>query len=147
MRVQGYHANLVVGASYMRTQPARPRTPTSRMEFTGVDVRWMRDGVQLRGEWVDGQPNDSRHTRGGYIDAFVHRRQMGPVTALARIEMLDFTGGRTPVYARRATLGARVLIADGLYASVNGSRQTGAIYSQFRNSVDLGLTYTIRFAK
>ena len=147
VRVQAYHRDLVVGASYIRTQPFRPRTPTSRMEFTGVDVRWMRDGFQLRGEWVEGQPNDSRHTRGGYIDAFVHRREMGPVTAVARVEMLDYTGGRTPVYARRATLGARVLIVDGLYATMNGSHQTGAIYSEFRNSVDLGLTYTVRFSK
>jgi hypothetical protein len=147
VRVQGYHGSLVVGASYIRTQPFRPRTPTARMEFTGVDVRWMRDGFQLRGEWLDGEPNASRHTRGGYIDAFVHRREMGPVTAVARVEMLDFTGGRTPVFARRATLGARVLIADGLYATVNGSHQTGAVYSEYRNSVDLGLTYTLRFSR
>jgi hypothetical protein len=147
VRVQGYHRDLVVGASYIRTQPFRPRTPTSRMEFAGVDVRWMRDGFQLRGEWVDGEPNDDRRTRGGYVDAFLHRREMGPVTAVARVEMVDYTGGRTPVHARRATLGARVLIVDGLYATVNASHQTGAIYSEYRNSVDLGLTYTIRFSK
>ena len=147
VRVQGYHRNLVVGASYIRTQPFRPRTPSSRMEFTGVDVRWMRDGIQLRGEWVDGEPNDGRHTRGGYVDAFVHRREMGPVTAVARVEMLDYTGSRMVVNARRATLGARVLVVDGLYATVNASHQTGAIYSDARNSVDLGLTYTVRFSK
>jgi hypothetical protein len=147
VRVQGYHGDLVVGASYIRTQPFRPKTPTSRMEFTGVDVRWMRGGFQLRGEWLDGQPNDGRHTRGGYVDAFVHRREMGPVTAVARVEMLDYRGSRTVVNARRATLGARVLIVDGLYATVNASHQTGAIYADFRNSVDLGLTYTVRFSK
>jgi hypothetical protein len=147
VRVQGYHGDFVVGASYIRTQPFRPRTPTSRAVFSGVDVRWMRDGFQLRGEWVDGRPNDNRHTRGGYIDAFLHRREMGPVTALARVEMLDYSGGRIPVLAKRATIGARVLIVDGLYATVNGSHQTGAIYSENRNSVDLGLTYTVRFAR
>jgi hypothetical protein len=147
VRVQGYHGDLVVGASYIRTQPFRPRTPASRMEFTGVDVRWMRDGLQLRGEWVDGTPNDGRHTRGGYVDAFVHRREMGPVTAVARVEMLDYTSNRMVVNARRATLGARVLIVDGLYATVNASHQTGAIYADFRNSVDLGLTYTVRFSE
>jgi hypothetical protein len=147
VRVQGHHGDLIVGASYIHTQPFRPKYPTSRAKFSGVDVRWMRSGLQLRGEWVDGQANDHRHTRGGYLDAFLHRREMGPVTALARVETLDFTGGKTPVIPRRATVGARVLITDGLFASVNGSHQTGAIYGDSRNSVDVGLTYTIRFSR
>jgi hypothetical protein len=146
VRVQGYHGDLVVGASYIRTQPARPKTPASRATFSGVDVRWMRNGVQLRGEWVDGRPNDNKHTRGGYIDALVHRQGMGPVTAVARLEMLDYSA-KTPVLATRATIGARVRLLDGLYATVNGSHQTGAVYSGDRDVVDLALTYTVRFPR
>jgi acetyl-CoA acyltransferase len=31
--------------------------------FTGVDVRWMHKGVQLRGEWITGRPFDGTTTR------------------------------------------------------------------------------------
>jgi hypothetical protein len=151
VRVQGYHGDLIVGASYIRTQPFAPKTPASRNVFSGIDVRWMRDGVQLRGEWVDGKPNDDPHTRGGYVDAFLHRREMGPVTVVARLEVLDFDHPvpANSVLARRATIGARVLVVDGLYATINGSHQTGAIYSnpEAPTSVDVGLTYTLRFAR
>ena len=147
VRVQGYHGDLVIGASYIRTQPFRPKYPTSRATFSGVDVRWMRGGFQLRGEWLDGQANDDRHTRGGYIDTLLHRREMGPVTAVARMEVLDYDAGARSFLAKRATLGARVAITEGLYATVNGSHQTGASYADFRNSVDVGLTYTIRFSR
>jgi hypothetical protein len=40
-----------------------------------------------------------------------------------------------------------VQIADGLYATVNGSHQIGALYSDYRNSVDVGLTYTVRLSR
>ncbi len=148
VRVQGYHGDLVVGASHIRTQPYQPaRYARGRAVFNGLDVRWMRGGVQLRGEWLDGQPFDGMHTRGGYVDAFLHRREMGPVTALARFEVLDYDAGARSVLAKRATLGARVLITDGLYATVNGCHQSGALYSDYRNAVDVGLSYTVRFPK
>jgi hypothetical protein len=147
IRVQGYHGDLVVGASYIHTQPFAPKTPASRTAFSGVDGRWMRGGFQVRGEWLDGTPNDERHTRGGYVDAFLHRPAMGPVTAVARVEVLDYESPRGSVVAKRATIGARVLIVDGLFATVNGSKQTGGVYSDFRNAVDMALTYTVRFPR
>ena len=148
VRVQGYYGDLVVGASHIRTQPYQPaRYAFGDAVFSGVDVRWMRSGVQLRGEWIDGQPFDDMHTRGGYLDAFVHRPAMGPVTAVARFEVLDYDAGVRSVLAKRATLGARVLVADGLYAQVNGSHQMGVLYSEFRNSIDVALTYTVRFPR
>jgi hypothetical protein len=148
VRVQGYYGDVVVGASHIRTQPYQPaRYARGRAIFNGFDVRWMRGGFQLRGEWLDGQPFDRTHTRGGYLDAFLHRREMGPVTALARIEVLDYDAGARSVLAKRATVGARVQVADGLYATLNGSHSMGALYSEHRNSVDLGLTYTVRFSK
>lgn len=148
VRVQAYRGDVVVGASHIRTQPYQPaRYAFGRAVFNGVDVRWMRGGFQLRGEWLDGQPFDHAHTRGGYVDAFLHRREMGPVTALARVEVLDYTSAKRTALAKRATIGARVQIADGLYATVNGSHQMGALYSDYRNSADVGVTYTLRFSK
>src|SRR5262245_50418522 len=61
-----------------------------RAVFTGVDVRWMYNGIQLRGEFLSGRPFDGTTTTGGYIDLLVHRVGMGPVTAVARLERLDY---------------------------------------------------------
>jgi hypothetical protein len=148
VRVQGYHGDVILGASHIRTQPYQPaRYAFGRASFNGIDARWMRDGLQLRGEWIDGQPFDDMHTRGGYLDVFLHRSEMGPVTALARMEVLDYDAGARSVLARRATVGARVLVVDGLYAQVNAAHQSGAIYSEFRNSLDVAFTYTVRFPR
>ena len=148
VRVQGYHGSLVVGASHIRTQPYQPaRYAFGRAVFSGVDARWMRGGVQLRGEWIDGQPFDDMHTRGGYVDAFVHTPAMGRVTAVARAEVLDYDAGPRSVLAKRGTLGARVLVADGLYAQINAAHQMGALYSEYRNSIDVALTYTVRYGR
>ena len=148
IRVQGYHRDLIVGASHIRTQPYHPaRYAHGRAVFSGFDARWMRSGFQLRGEWLDGQPFDNVHTRGGYIDAFVHRREMGPVTAVARAEVMDYDARARSVLARRATLGARVLIADGLYAQLNATRQSRVISEDRRTFADVALTYTVRFPR
>jgi hypothetical protein len=148
IRVQAYRGGLVVGASRIRTQPYQPaRYARGRAIFNGVDVRWMHEGVQLRAEWLDGRPFDGMHTRGGYLDTSVHRREMGPVTAVFRIEVLDYDAGARSVFARRATAGARVQVATGLFAQVNGSHQSGALYDQPADAVDAALTYTVRFGK
>lgn len=147
-RVQGYAGGVVAGVSHIRTQPYQPaRYAFGRAVFSGVDARWMRGGFQLRGEWLTGRPFDGMHTRGGYLDAFLHRREMGPVTAVARVEMLDYEAGARSVLAKRGTLGARIRVADGLFAQVNASHQMGALYSDFRNSADVALTYTVRVAR
>jgi hypothetical protein len=149
VRLQGYYKSLTVGASHIDTLPyqTNSRALASRAMFNGFDARWMQGGFQLRGEWLDGRPFDGMHTRGGYIDAFVHRREMGPVTALARAEVLDYDAGERSRLAKRVTVGARIHVVDALYAQVNGSHQIGALYSDFRNSADLALTYTVRFPR
>lgn len=148
VRVQAYHGGLIVGASHIRTQPYQPaRYARGRAIFSGFDARWMHDGIQLRAEWLDGQPFDGMHTRGGYLDASVHRREMGPVAAVFRTEVLDYDAGMRSVLAKRTTVGARIQIAQGLFAQVNGSHQSGALYNQPADAVDAALTYTVRFGR
>ena len=81
--------------------------------------RWMRGGVQVRGEWIDGRSFAGTRTYGGYADLIVHRPFMGPVTAVARAERLDYLAGRFSSYPRRYTAGARVRLASMLVAHVN----------------------------
>jgi hypothetical protein len=148
VRVQGYYGALVVGASRIQTMPYQPaRYAFGRAIFNGVDARWMKGGLQLRGEWLDGQPFDGMHTRGGYLDVFLHRREMGPVTAVSRVEVLDYDAGPRSAFARRTTVGARVQVAPALFAQVNTSHQSGALYNAKANATDVALTYTVRFPR
>ena len=127
VRAQGSAGPFIIGLSHIRTLPDETGSFVhGRMEFTGLDLRWMRGSVQLRGEWIKGQPFDGTTTTGWYADAIVHRVAMGPVTAVARIEQLDYdTSPPFDLHRRRQTLGARIRIRDGLSAEVNLMHQTG----------------------
>jgi hypothetical protein len=146
VRAQSSAGPFIVGVSHILTQPDLTGSfIQGRMEFTGLDVRWMRGGVQLRGEWIEGQPFDGTTTTGWYADAIVHRVHMGPVTAVARIEQLDYdTSPPFALHRRRQTVGARVRIRDGLSADVNILHQTGQSDEYGPAAIDLGVTYSVR---
>jgi hypothetical protein len=110
----------------------------------------MKGGVQLRGEWLAGQSWDGPWTKGGYVDAFLHRPFMGPVTAVARVEKLDYVSlnASKSRFFKRGTVGGLVRIADGLVGQVNLSHQPGGLaYGDIETAADFALTYTVRFAR
>lgn len=147
VRVQGLVGPAILGISRIRTRPYQPETfARGRADFTGLDVRWMRGGVQLRGEWITGQPFDGRTTTGWYADAIVHRVAMGPVTAVARVEKLDYPNPvqTRAVHAKRQTIGARIRILEGLSAQVNALHHTGLLGSLGSRALDIGVTYSFR---
>jgi hypothetical protein len=147
VRVQGTVGTAIVGVSRIRTLPYQsPRFASGHAEFTGVDVRWMKGGVQLRGEWIDGQPFDNTTTTGWYVDAIVHRPAMGRFTALGRVERLDYdTSPQHALHSRRQTAGLHVRVADGLGAQVNLMHHTGLLHQPKRVSLDAGVTYSVRY--
>jgi hypothetical protein len=149
VRAQSSAGPFIVGLSHIRTLSGQTGSfVRGRMEFTGLDLRWMRDGVQLRGEWIKGQPFDGTTTMGWYADAIVHRVAMGPVTAVARIEQLDYdTRPPFDLHRRRQTLGARIRIREGLSAEVNVLHQTGQPDEYGRAAVDIGVTYSVRLPR
>ena len=146
VRLQGSVGPSIVGASYIRTRPSAARSfARGHAAFTGVDMRWMASGVQLRGEWIEGQPWDGVRTFGGYVDAIIHRPRMGRVTAVARVERLDYLAGRFSSFPRRYTLGARVNVIDHLVTHLNFVRQpTDRTGHPGHTSLDVGLTFTMR---
>jgi hypothetical protein len=145
-RLQGYHGPWIVGVSRIRTQPTQPGSfARGRAEFTGVDVRWMHDGVLVRGEWITGQPFDGPTTDGWYADVMLHRAAMGPVTAVLRGEQLNYnTTSRFALHERRLTSGAKIRLPHGLTAQVNLFRQSGSLPKYRSTPVDLALTYSVR---
>jgi hypothetical protein len=146
VRMQGSGGPLIVGTSYIRTRPSRERPwAFGFTQFTGVDFRFMKGGVQLRGEGVAGRPFIGAKTRGLYADLLVHKSRMGPVTAVARVERLDYFAGEFSEFPRRYTFGARVRMTRGLDAQVNYIRHSHQVEPDARRaSLDIGLTYTIR---
>jgi hypothetical protein len=145
-RLQGYHGPWIVGVSHIQTQSTQPASfARGRSEFTGADVRWMHDGVQLRGEWIAGQPFDGTTTDGWYADAILHRVAMGPVTAILRAEQVNRSTVAQSVFReRRLTVGAKVRLPRGLTAQVNLLRQSGNLPNYRPMPVDLALTYSFR---
>jgi hypothetical protein len=146
VRVQAYGGPVILGLSYIHTQPYLPiEFAFGGSAFTGIDARWMAGGVQLRGEWVAGHPFEGVSTNGGYVDVTVHRREMKRVTAVFRAERLAYdTIPQFAMYARRETAGARVLLAPSLTAQVNVMHQTPQVAYGYPWAVDVGFVYSVR---
>ncbi len=146
VRLQGFQGPLIVGVSRIWTMPYDRRSfVTGRTVFTGVDLRWMYEGVQIRGEWITGKPFDTTTTDGWYADAILHVVAMGPVTAVARVERTNYDTptGLFEVHAERQTFGARIRLIEGLSAQVNMIHQTG-LPNYGETSFDVGVAYSIR---
>jgi hypothetical protein len=145
-RLQTYFANAIVGASYISTAPSLQGSFVhGRMQFGGVDGRWMRNGVEFRGEWIDGRPFDGVTTTGGYLDAIVHRLGMGPVTAVARLERIDYDAGPFSMHTRRLTAGARLRLMRTVDVQAGVVHQWDPTLHHVWTSVDLGVTQSFRF--
>lgn len=149
LRGQTYVGPFVIGVSHLRSQAYDLEWAAGRMVFTGVDVRWMRGGVQVRGEWMAGRPWDGTSTTGGYVDLIVHRPFMGPVTLVGRVETLDYDVP-DPAWSDAAdgiTLGARVRLGGGLYAQANVTHRPSEPYGRNATATDVALTYSVRTRK
>ena len=110
-----------MGVSHLRSQAYDLRYATGKMIFTGIDVRWMYAGVQLRGEWLVGRPWDGTSTVELRRCAGAYRPAMGPLTLVARVETLDYDTP-DPVFADAASgiaLGGRLKLAGACIAQLN----------------------------
>jgi hypothetical protein len=147
-RLQAYHGPFIAGVSRVRTAPLESVDSHHEgpSEFTGIDLRWTRGGVQLRGEWVAGHPFEGASTSGWYADGLVHLVGMGPVTAVARIESLDFDepAEAEQYSSQRQTIGARVRLIGGLSVNVNLVHRQGDLKEYRPTSFDVGLTWSVR---
>ena len=146
IRGQAYYRSAIIGASYYRAMPYQPEYfAKGHAVFTGVDARWMYKGIQVRGEFITGRPFDGTTTTGGYLDLLVHRVAMGPVTAVARLERLDYdTTSPFFLFARRAMAGARIRIPGGLTAQIAAGHQWRQQIQRDRTAFDFALTYSLR---
>ena len=154
VRAQAFYKSLIVGVSHIDSAPYAPaRFASGRLSFTGVDGRFARGGVIVRGEWIQGRPWSTPETSGWYLDGIVHRRFMGPVTAVVRSERLRYASPRAFSYrgvtfnewvANRQTVGARVRLPAGFTAQVGVLRQSPLLAHTRRVALDLAMTWSVR---
>jgi hypothetical protein len=145
VRLQGYRGPLILGASYMHTRPYPSKSYIhGNGYYTGVDARWMRGGVQLRGEWISGVPFQNARIQGWYIDAMLHRPALGSVSPVLRYEDYKYDAPGYPTKARRWTAGARVRITPSLSASMNLLRGRGLQGSR-EQALDVAITHALHF--
>jgi hypothetical protein len=142
VRTQAVAGAWILGASYIDTTPYLPeRFASGRARFGGVDVRWMAGGVQVRGEWLGGQPFEGTRTTGGYADLIVHRPVMGPVTAFARAERLAYDAAPPrALVTHRYTAGARIRVWRTIAASFGVVHQAGQLTQRERTAFDVGIS-------
>ncbi len=148
VRVQGYRGQFIIGASHARSNPyMSPRFAVGRQTFTGLDMRWAhRAGLHARAELLTGHSFEGVSTTGGYVDGFLHRPGMGPFTAVARGEFLDYDAAPPRARsARRLTIGTRVRWPGPVTLQVNYLRQHGDLPYIKKHSVDFSATYSLRF--
>jgi len=170
LRAQAVVGSFIVGASVIRTRPHLPhadlesatgfgadaaidaeqdegeREPASgTAAFGGIDVRWMRDGVQLRGEYISGRPFDGARTHGGYVDLIVHRAFMGPITAALRAERIASRDAGISVLAgERYTAATRIRLPRGFFAHLGIVHNTATLIERRATAIDAGVSYSVR---
>ena len=128
----------------LHADESRPLAP-GRATFGGVDVRWMRGGVQLRGEFISGRPFDGAATHGGYLDLILHRPSMGPLTAAFRAEHLAHRDGSVMVLnGERYVAAMRIRIGHGIVAHVETHHATRGLPDRRPTAVDVGVSYSLR---
>ncbi len=148
VRLQGYHGPFIVGVSHARSNPYLPTYfAKGRQAFNGVDVRFASSqGVQLRRELINGHSYEGVSTFGWYVDGMLHRPAMGPFTAVVRGESIDYDAPAPFARAaNRFTIGTRVRLARQLTTQVNFIRQGGDMPRIYDKSLDVSLTYSLRY--
>lgn len=149
LRAQAYAGPFVLGVTHLRSRTYELDYATGRLEFTGLDVRWMTGGVQARAEVLAGRVWNDTTTYGGYLDVSVHRPFMGPATVVTRLETLDYRSPN-PIYSDVSSglaVGTRIRLAPGLFGQVNVTHRPSAPYAPNATATDVAFTYTGRYFK
>lgn len=144
-RLQAHRGDFIGGGSFLKTQPDTTHSwVRGQSRFGGVDARWMRNGLQLRGEIIWGSAFANSGMRGWYVDALAHRRDLGPVTPVLRVEEYRYWSSAHRTTWKRVTAGARIKLTQATTLQLNLLRQPEL--TETRNSaLDVGLSHTIRY--
>lgn len=126
-RVQGYYKDFIVGLSrWDGTMSAKFGHPTrGGVHFTGVDLRYTRPHLLVRGEYLFGQMSDE-HPQGGYVDIYYHLPKYHRWTLVARME--NFRAALDDSWMNQWTLGFRYTMSRDWVFALNWRTNNGRNY-------------------
>ncbi len=128
VRLQAYTNGVVMGISRWDGTQSSSFTVAGRqgMRLTGLDVRYTRPHLLLRGEYLFGQ-EAGETMRGWYLDAYYHLPKYAKWTLAARIEELKPASNLPNL--RQLTLGMRYTLDKHWILAANWRRNQGGGYS------------------
>ena len=128
VRAQTYAGDLILGVS--RWDGALQDTPTSPgllpVHVTGLDVRYTRPQLLLRGEYLFGTLAGD-HVRGWYLDAYYRLPQSPHWSLVGRLERLK--PGDDDPESHQITLGVRYVLSPDWTLAANWRRNNGPFYA------------------
>lgn len=123
-RLQTYSGDLILGVSrwdgYL--SPNDQFSQREVVQMTGIDWRYTRPQLILRGEYMNGLEGGDR-MHGWYVDAYYRLPHLGKWTAVGRIE--EFKPSDDASNGRQITAGLRYIAAPGLNVSLNWTCNNG----------------------
>ncbi len=129
-RVQTYTGDAIFGLSRwdgaVQNSPASPRTQPVHM--TGLDLRYTKTQLVMRGEYLFGTLSGSRMI-GWYLDAYYRLPQQEHWSLVGRVEALK--PGSSYAQGRQITLGVRDVVAPNWTLALNWRRNNGPGYGQY----------------
>ncbi len=144
-RAQTYFGDLILGVSnwdsYVDPAPG-PWTSRENVHVTGVDMRYTRPHLVLRGEYVVGTMGDD-YLSGWYLDSFYRLPKYEKFTFVSRLELLRPSSSSSTV--RQLTLGLRYTIAPGWSCAANWRTASGQSESSEYGASDFGNSGTFLF--
>jgi hypothetical protein len=130
VRAQTYTGDAIFGLS--RWDGAVQNGPTSSrtqpVHMTGLDLRYTKTQLLLRGEYLFGTLSGSQMT-GWYLDAYYRLPQQEHWSLVGRVEALK--PGSSSAEGRQLTLGVRDVIAPDWTLALNWRHNNGPGYGQY----------------
>ena len=125
LRMQGYTKDLILGISrWDGTASAQFGHPTrGGVHYTGVDLRYTRPHLLIRGEYLFGQMADENQ-QGAYLDFYYHLPKFHRWTLVARAE--NFRSDTHDPWSSQFTFGARYTLSREWVAAVNWRVNNGS---------------------
>lgn len=120
VRLQWFHGPLIVGVNALRDHGRHPLTARrGEARFFGLDLRFSRPTLILRGELVSGRvPGGS--PRGFYVDVLYHPMSLHRVTFVGRTEAVEGQPGDGRYFSRQ-TVGLKWDVGNAWAVALNQS--------------------------
>ncbi len=126
LRLQTFYKGLIFGVSRWDGSTSTAGAGPERTHLTGLDVRYTRPHLLLRGEYIGGDHGGER-AHGFYVDAFYHLPKFERWSVAMRWE--NFAPESEAPTTRQFTLGVRYTLSKDWVLALNWRKNNGPDYA------------------